>query len=55
MFQTFNLSHKQSLKPQDDKGEENDNNREFDVFAMELDSNWYDLILYDWTFKCKEF
>ena len=38
------------LKPHNDESEDSSDYNEFDAFVEELDSNWYDLIAYDWTF-----
>ena len=39
--------HAQNLKPHNDESYESNNDSEFDAFAEELNSNWYDLIAYD--------
>ena len=38
----------QNLKPHDDESEDKGNNSEFDAFTEKLDSNWCDIIAYDW-------
>ena len=45
MSHALDLPRAQNLKPHNDESE--DSHDEFDAFADELDSNWYDLIAYD--------
>ena len=36
------FSHMQNLKPHDDESKDSNNVKDFDTFAEELDSHWYD-------------
>lgn len=51
----LDLLRLQILKALNDEGDDSDNDSKFAAFAVELDSDWYDLITHDLTLNCLEF